>query len=36
MISRRPRCRILCIESDDSREGVTAFFEKREPQFRGR
>jgi 2-(1,2-epoxy-1,2-dihydrophenyl)acetyl-CoA isomerase len=36
MISQEAAMQNLCISSEDSREGVTAFFEKREPQFKGR
>jgi 2-(1,2-epoxy-1,2-dihydrophenyl)acetyl-CoA isomerase len=36
MISAEATMQHILIETDDCREGVTAFFEKREPQFRGR
>lgn len=36
MVSREAELQNICISSDDAREGVTAFLEKREAQFSGR
>jgi enoyl-CoA hydratase/carnithine racemase len=36
MVSREAELQNVCIASDDAREGVMAFLEKREAQFTGR
>ena len=34
--SREAELQRLCVESDDAREGIRAFAEKRDPVFKGR
>ena len=36
MISQEAALQSVCIDSDDAREGLAAFFDKRAPRFRGR